>query len=67
MPTQRLDRAIALAPSHKLPYVEPLSLVPGPEPFDDPEWVFEPKYDGFRGMLYLTGRAARYTHNAGTA
>jgi bifunctional non-homologous end joining protein LigD len=54
MPTQRLDRAIGLAPSHKLPYVEPLSLVPGPEPFDDPEWVFEPKYDGFRGLAYAS-------------
>ena len=54
MPTQRLTRVARLAPSHKLPYVEPLSLVPGPEPFDDPEWVFEPKYDGFRGLVYAS-------------
>lgn len=23
-------------------------------PFNDPAWLFEPKYDGFRGMLYLS-------------
>jgi len=53
MPTQ-LSRSTRLAPSHKLPYVEPLSLVPGPEPFDDPDWLFEPKYDGFRGLIYAS-------------
>lgn len=25
-----------------------------PQAFNDPRWLFEPKYDGFRGMLYLT-------------
>src|SRR5919107_2067940 len=54
MPTQRLNRATRVLPSHKLPYVEPLSLVPGPAAFDDPEWVFEPKYDGFRGLVYAS-------------
>lgn len=54
MPTQRLSRSIRLAPSHKLPYVEPLILVPGREPFDDPDWIFEPKYDGFRGLVYAS-------------
>ena len=23
------------------------------QPFSHPQWLFEPKYDGFRGMLYL--------------
>lgn len=23
-------------------------------PFNHPAWLFEPKYDGFRGMLHLT-------------
>jgi bifunctional non-homologous end joining protein LigD len=54
MPTQRLSRSTRLAPSHKLPYVEPLTLVPGREPFDDPDWIFEPKYDGFRGLVYAS-------------
>jgi bifunctional non-homologous end joining protein LigD len=35
-----------------LPRVEPVPLVPRAEPFDDPAWVFEPKYDGFRALLY---------------
>jgi ATP-dependent DNA ligase len=25
-----------------------------PHPFNDPAWLLEPKYDGFRGLLYLT-------------
>jgi bifunctional non-homologous end joining protein LigD len=35
-----------------LPLIEPILLVPGGEPFDDPDCLFEPKYDGFRGLLY---------------
>jgi ATP-dependent DNA ligase len=27
-----------------------------PRPVDGQEWLFEAKYDGFRGLLYLTGR-----------
>jgi bifunctional non-homologous end joining protein LigD len=26
-------------------------------PFSDPAWLFEPKYDGFRGVLYLTRKS----------
>jgi ATP-dependent DNA ligase len=26
-----------------------------PTPFNDPAWLFEPKYDGFRSLVYLTG------------
>lgn len=37
-----------------LPRVEPLAPTMRPQPFSDPAWLFEPKYDGFRGMLYLT-------------
>ena len=35
----------------KLPDIEPVSLQPWAKPFDGPEWMFEPKYDGFRGLL----------------
>jgi hypothetical protein len=28
-----------------LPVVEPILLTPRAEPFDDPEWLFEPKYE----------------------
>src|SRR5918993_3305181 len=37
-----------------LPRVEPIVPVPRGQAFNDPAWLFEPKYDGFRGMLYLT-------------
>jgi ATP-dependent DNA ligase len=29
------------------------------EPFDDPDWLFEPKYDGFRALCYLEQRRNR--------
>src|SRR6476646_4058773 len=37
-----------------LPRVEPIVPTMRPQPFNDPAWLFEPKYDGFRGMLYLS-------------
>jgi bifunctional non-homologous end joining protein LigD len=37
-----------------LPRFEPIVSTARPQPFNDPAWLFEPKYDGFRGMLYLT-------------
>ena len=35
-----------------LPRIEPLTLTARADAFDDPEWLFEPKYDGFRGLIY---------------
>jgi hypothetical protein len=29
----------------------PILPVPHAAPFDDPAWLFEPKCDGFRGLL----------------
>jgi bifunctional non-homologous end joining protein LigD len=37
-----------------LPFIQPATLVALPDPFDDPDWIFEPKYDGFRGILYAS-------------
>lgn len=37
-----------------LPEIELVSLTPRPEPFDDPGWIFEPKYDGLRAVLYCS-------------
>jgi bifunctional non-homologous end joining protein LigD len=37
-----------------LPHAEPVRLVPREAPFDDPAWVFEPKYDGVRALLYAS-------------
>ena len=32
-----------------------------PDAFDHPDWLFEPKYDGFRGLLHLTPTGAAFT------
>jgi ATP-dependent DNA ligase len=40
--------------SRTLPLVEPIIPVARGVPFDDPAYLFEPKYDGFRGLLYVT-------------
>jgi bifunctional non-homologous end joining protein LigD len=48
-----------------LPLVEPIVPVLYPQPFDGPEWLFEPKYDGFRGLLYLSGRACHFRSKRG--
>jgi len=32
------------------------------EPFDDKEWVFETKWDGFRLITEKRGHAQEYTH-----
>ena len=37
-----------------LPRVAPIVPTIRPQPFSHAAWLFEPKYDGFRGMLYLT-------------
>lgn len=34
-------------------WLRPLRPVRRQEPFDDPDWVFELKYDGFRGLAYV--------------
>jgi bifunctional non-homologous end joining protein LigD len=52
-----------LAPT--LPLVEPIVPVLYPTPFDGPEWLFEPKYDGFRGLLYLAGRECHFRSKRG--
>jgi bifunctional non-homologous end joining protein LigD len=35
-----------------LPQIEPIILTARADAFDDPAWMFEPKYDGFRGFVY---------------
>jgi len=36
-----------------LPRIQPIVPVRQNEPFDDPEWLFDFKYDGFRALCYL--------------
>ena len=47
-----------------LPRVQPIIPIWRREPFDDPEWVFDFKYDGFRGLCYLEqGRCRLISRN----
>ena len=48
-----------------LPLVEPIVPVARAEPFDDPEYLFEPKYDGFRGLLYVTRQDCHFRSKQG--
>ena len=48
-----------------LPQVEPIVLTRCDAPFDDPAWLFEPKSDGFRGMLYVTRSGCRIRSKRG--
>jgi len=36
-----------------LPVIEPAPLTALKEPIDHPNWLYELKHDGFRGMLYV--------------
>ena len=42
-------------PSRVAPLLKfsPITLFERPLPFDDPDWVFEPEFDGFQGRLYV--------------
>jgi bifunctional non-homologous end joining protein LigD len=47
-----------------LPRVQPIAPIRRTEPFDDPEWLFDLKYDGFRGLCYLEqGRCRMISRN----
>jgi bifunctional non-homologous end joining protein LigD len=48
-----------------LPLVEPVIPERLDRPFDDPAWLFEPKYDGFRGLLYVTRRDCHFRSKRG--
>ena len=54
MPTTFVRRPPDLRLASGLPQVTPVPLVPGGDPFDQEGWLFEPKYDGFRGVLYAS-------------
>jgi ATP-dependent DNA ligase len=38
----------------KLPTVEPIIPVERPTAWNDADWLWEPKHDGFRGLVYIT-------------
>ena len=51
MPTKTLDRPLDVRAAGVLPQIEPIALATRADAFDDPEWLFEPKYDGIRGLV----------------
>jgi bifunctional non-homologous end joining protein LigD len=38
----------------------PMRLVLLDEPFDDPDWLWEPKFDGFRALAFVRGGVCRF-------
>jgi bifunctional non-homologous end joining protein LigD len=52
MPTKTCVRPPDIRVVSGLPQIDPVILTARVEAFDDPAWVFEPKYDGFRGFVY---------------
>src|SRR5215813_13943199 len=48
-----------------LPRVQPIIPTWRKQPFDDPEWLFEFKYDGFRGLCYLEPGRCRFISRNG--
>ena len=47
-----------------LPRVQPIIPTRRKEPFDDPRWLFDCKYDGFRGVCYVQlGRGSFVSRN----
>jgi bifunctional non-homologous end joining protein LigD len=43
----------------RLPYIKPMELSRRVEPFDHPDWIFELKQDGFRGVAYVSDGLCR--------
>ena len=46
--------------------VAPIIRVLRSHPFNDPDWLFEPKYDGFRGLVYLAAGTCLIRSKRGT-
>lgn len=42
-----------------LPQIRPMVLARAREAFDHPEWIFEPKLDGFRALAYVNAGECR--------
>jgi bifunctional non-homologous end joining protein LigD len=42
-----------------LPRIQPINPTKIAAPFDDPDWVFELKHDGFRAVAYIENGACR--------
>src|SRR4051794_40642355 len=54
MPTKVDISSFDLRAASGLPSVHPIKPESRADPFDDPNWLFEPKYDGYRGLVYAS-------------
>lgn len=45
------DPLVRFAEEHLTPLIDPIVPAARTQPFDDSAYLFEPKYDGFRGLL----------------
>lgn len=48
-------------------FFKPMALFRRPEPFSHPDWIFEIKHDGFRGLAYVAEERARLLSRRGNA
>ena len=56
MPGDQLDLPIPTEPGHPLPTrIAPMQPAPGPSPFDDRDWLFEPWWPGVRAQAWVEG------------
>jgi bifunctional non-homologous end joining protein LigD len=59
-------RSINVMPNKPLPqFVAPMTAASAKEPFDSPDWIFEPKLDGYRAITVIdsTGKARLWSRN----
>jgi bifunctional non-homologous end joining protein LigD len=69
----RRSRSESRAPKRTAPHrgvppfdVAPIIPVLRSHPFNDPDWLFEPKYDGFRGLVYIAAGTCLIRSKKGT-
>ena len=58
-PVPTKPQAALVLKNTTLPRVRPIIPTWRKEPFDDPDWLFDFKYDGFRAICYLEHRRNR--------
>jgi ATP-dependent DNA ligase len=56
---------MSLRTSGTLPQVGPILLTTRRDAFDDPAWLFESKYDGYDGLLYVTRQDCHFRSKRG--
>jgi bifunctional non-homologous end joining protein LigD len=60
-----MPRLAAKRKNEALPWIEPLRPTRRRDAFDDPNWLFELKYDGFRALLYIERGNVRFMSRNG--